>query len=156
MKPRLFLLPLLLSSVAFAQAPPPSAPSPAPHPSPPQPQALQPPSSEPPAPPAIALVPKDPTRTRTLLHMLEEEKKAQEQTDGIIKQLNQQIQQSPLYSQLVDLQATQRSYEKLAADEITDIKKEENWGPEVKFNPKTEKFEKPLPRPEDATKKEKK
>jgi hypothetical protein len=154
--PLLSLLLVLAPAIVLAQQPQ-STPPPSPQqtPAPPQaatPSTQQPPAQPPPAPttppvPMVPIMPKDPHITSHLTHAIDEENSLQKQIQDFIQKGNQQ---------LASWQAQQQAFEKIAQDEITDIKKQEGWGPEVQFNRQTGRFEKPLKRAPESTEKEKK
>jgi hypothetical protein len=129
-------------AVAQASTPPPAqtAPAPTPSPSAPVQQQTPPPTAQQIPPPAAAeptvpVIPKNPDELHTLLTISKEETDLQKQIQDFLTKGNKQLQ---------DWQAQMQAYDKIAQDEITDIKKKEGWGPEVRFNPQTGKFEKPL------------
>jgi hypothetical protein len=125
----------LVAALAQAGPPAPSQQPPAPAPSSSQPGAPLPPLAAPPR-AMVPLSPKDPASLTTLHHLLGEQKKVIDQEKAFLDSGNKQLQ---------EWNAQIQGYSKIAQDEIQEIKKKENWGAEVEFNPQTEKFEKPLP-----------
>lgn len=92
----------------------------------------------PPAPPRpmVPVAPRDPASISTLHHLISEEKSLIAEEKKVIDEANGRIQ---------DMNSQIQGYNKIAQDEIEAVRKKENWGEEVVFNPQTEGFERPLP-----------
>lgn len=108
-------------SHAQAQSAPPSPSSPSSAPTLPSPST----------PPSIPLTPHDPASLTTLHHALAEEQSSVTEYQTYIQQAN---------AHLAQLQTQSAAYEKIAQDEIMEIKRANGWGEDVTYDRVGEKF----------------